>query len=169
MTDNTGDARSDRTDFWTGLVLAAVGFAFAVESFRMPRLSERGINPLTVPGIVPGVLGVALLVLGLVLALRGHNPARGRIGLAAIIGTGNQRLNLVVALSLNLVFALLLVGRLPFWIATFAYLAVFMGIFGFLPRRGDWGKRAALILAVSSGITAGIVYLFETLFYVRLP
>jgi putative tricarboxylic transport membrane protein len=169
MSDITGDARSDRTDFWTGLVLAGVGLAFAIGSFQMPRLEERGINPLTAPGIVPGVLGATLFLLGLMLALRRHDPRRERIGLSAILGTGNQRLNLVVALVLNVVFALVLVGRLPFWIATFLYLAAFMTVFGLEYRRDGWRKRAALILVVSSGITAGIVYLFESLFYVRLP
>ena len=159
----------DRTDFWTGLVLAAVGLAFAVESWRMPRLEERGINPLTAPGIVPGVLGAALLVLGLILALRSHDDSRGQIGLAAIIGTGHERLYLAVALALNAVFALVLVGRIPFWLATFLYLTAFMGIFGLEPGRAGWPKRAALILAVAAAVTAGIIYLFETLFYVRLP
>lgn len=136
----------------------------------MPRLEERGINPLTAPGIVPGVLGVALFVLGLILALRSHDPARGFIGLEAIIGTGSGRRNLAIALALNVSFALVLVGRAPFWLATLGYLAAFMGIFGLAldgpvaPR-----KRAALILVVSSAMTAGIVYLFETLFFVRLP
>lgn len=170
MTDNTGDARSDRTDFWTGLVLAAVGLAFAIGSWQMPRLEERGINPLTAPGIVPGVLGVALFVLGLILALRRYDPARGRIGLRAIIGTGSGRRSLGVALALNVVFALVLVGRAPFWLATLLYLGVFMGLFGLAGASPGAGrKRIALILVVSTAITAGIVYLFETLFLVRLP
>lgn len=136
----------------------------------MPRLEERGINPLTVPGIVPGVLGVALLVLGLILALRRYDEGRGRIGLRGIIGTGKGRRSLAIALSLNVIFALVLVGRAPFWLATFLYLATFMAIFGFAEvREGAWQKRAALILIVTSILTAGIVYLFGTLFYVRLP
>jgi putative tricarboxylic transport membrane protein len=170
MTEDTGHARSDRTDFWTGLVLAAVGLAFAVESWRMPRLEERGINPLTAPGIVPGVLGVALLVLGLVLTLRGHHPRGGPLGLAAIIGTGGGRRNLGIALALNSLFALWLVGRAPFWLATFLYMAGFMGIFGLAEASPQtWRRRAVLILVVTSVMTAGIVYLFETLFFVRLP
>jgi putative tricarboxylic transport membrane protein len=136
----------------------------------MPRLGERGINPLTAPGIVPGVLSVALLVLGLVLALRRHDLTRARLGLDAILGVGTGRRNLGITLGLNSAFALVLVGLAPFWLAVLLYLAIFMGIFG-LPeaRRGALGKRAALILVVSAAMTAGIVYLFGSLFFVRLP
>lgn len=170
MTDDAGDARYGRTDFWTGIVLAAVGLAFAVGSWQMPRLEERGVNPMTAPGIVPGVLGVALFGLGLVLALRRYDPKHGRIGLRSIIGSGPERISLAVAFGLNVVFALVLVGRVYFWIATFLYLATFMAIFGMVDTSRDaLGKRAALILVVSSAMTAGIVYLFETLFFVRLP
>ncbi len=171
MTDPAANRRQtpDRTDFWAGLVLAALGLAVAVQSWRMPRLEERGIDPLTAPGIVPGVLGVALLMLGLVLVLRGDDESRSRIGLSAIVGIGRERVRLGVALGLNVIFALVLVGRLPFWLATVLYLTVFMAIFGLEPGRAGWPKRAALIVVVAAAMTAGIVYLFETLFYVRLP
>jgi putative tricarboxylic transport membrane protein len=175
MTPPPAEARSERTDHWTGRILVVVGFAFAFESWRMPRLAERGINPLTSPGIVPGALGVALLMLGLVLALRGPDPRRDRIGLETIIGTGSERRSLVIALGLNVIFALVLVGRAPFWLATFVYLVTFMSVFGLADTSPDAvGKhlrprRAGLILLVASGTTAGIVYLFETLFFVRLP
>jgi len=170
MTDITRDARSDRTDFWTGLVLAAIGLAFAVQSWRMPRLEERGINPLTAPGIVPGVLGAALLVLGLLLAFRSRSPARTKLGLETIIGTGSGRTRLLVTLALNVVFALVLIGRTPFWFATLFYLMLFMGIFGMGEATAETRrKRAIVILVVSSAVTAGIVYLFGELFFVRLP
>jgi putative tricarboxylic transport membrane protein len=170
MTDKTGDARSNPTDFWTGLVLSAVGLAFAVGSWQMPRLEERGINPLTVPGIVPGVLGTALCVLGLILALRRYEPSRGATDLTGIVGRDNERVSLAIAFGLNAVFALVLVGLVPFWLATFLYMAAFMAIFGLAEaKRSAWRKRAALILVVSSAMTAGIVYLFGTLFFVRLP
>lgn len=168
MTEPATDRRP-RADFWSGLVLAAIGLAFAVASWRMPRLEERGIDPLTVPGIVPGVLGLALLLLGLVLAFRGPGAGRPRLGLASITGNRAESIRLALALALNLAFALILVGRLPFWLATVIYLAVFMAVFWVEPRRAGWPLRAALILAVAAGTTIGIVYLFETLFLVRLP
>jgi uncharacterized membrane protein YhaH (DUF805 family) len=170
MTDPTTNGRSpERADFWTGLFLSALGFVFAVEAWRMPRLEERGIDPMTVPGIVPGILGIALFALGLILALRGPSGDRPHIGLATLIGTENGPIRLALALALNLVFALGLVGRLPFWLATLLYLVTFMSIFGLEPRTPGAMTRAAIILIVAAAATLGIVYLFETLFYVRLP
>jgi hypothetical protein len=158
-----------RADLWAGIVFALVGLVLAIESWRMPRLEERGIDPWTVPGIVPGLLGCALAVLGAVLAVRGWNHSRGQRQHVSIFGTGDARVRLATAFGLNLAYALLLVGRLPFWLATFAYLAVFMGVFGLKPRVPGVAGRAALILAVVTAATAGVVYLFETLFFVRLP
>jgi hypothetical protein len=158
-----------RADLWSGIVFTLVGLAFAIESWRMPRLEERGIDPWTVPGIVPGLLGTALAVLGLMLAVRGWNDSRGQSRHVSILGTGDARIRLFAALGLNLAYALLLVGRLPFWLATFAYLVGFMGVFGLKPRIPGMAGRVALILAVAAATTAGTVYLFETLFLVRLP
>jgi uncharacterized membrane protein YhaH (DUF805 family) len=170
MSDPTTSGRPpERADFWTGLVLSGAGFLFAFESWRMPRLEERGIDPMTVPGIVPGVLGVTLFVLGLVLAFRRPSDDRPHVAMSDILGTGNGPARLAIALALNLVYALALVGHLPFWLATFFYLITFMSIFGLAPREGGAAKRAAIILAVSAAATAGIVYLFDTLFFVRLP
>jgi hypothetical protein len=165
----TGSKPQPRADFWTGLLLSALGFAFAFEAWRMPWLEERGIDPMTVPGIVPGLLGVILCSLGLVLAFRGPSDDRPHVGLSDILGRDDGPARLAVALALNLVYALALVGHLPFWIATLLYLMAFMTLFGLQPREPGAAKRALLILIVSAAATAGIVYLFETLFYVRLP
>jgi hypothetical protein len=156
-------------DLWSGLVFTLVGLAFAIESWRMPRLEERGIDPWTAPGLVPGLLGSALALLGILLAARGWTESRGQPRHVSILGTGHARVRLATAFALNLTFAVLLVGRLPFWLATFVYLAVFMGVFGLKPRNPGLAGRAAPILAVATATTAGIVYLFETLFFVRLP
>ena len=170
MSDPTTSGRPpERADFWTGLVLSGAGFVFTFESWRMPRLAERGIDPMTAPGIVPGVLGITLFVLGLVLAFRRPSEDRPHVGLTDIVGRGDGPVRLAIALALNLIYALALVGHLPFWLATFLYLSIFMAIFGLEPGEPGAAKRAALILTVSAAATAGIVYLFETLFYVRLP
>jgi putative tricarboxylic transport membrane protein len=170
MNDIPQEARPlARSDLWSGVVFVGVGLGVLVESWRMPRLEERGIDPWTVPGLVPGVLGLVLAVLGAVLALRGWRESRGQTDHTSIIGRGDARIRLVTALGLNLVYALLLVGRLPYWLATFVYLAAFMAIFVLEPRRSGAAKRALLILAVATAMTAGTVYLFETLFLVRLP
>lgn len=158
-----------RSDLWSGMIFAVIGLAVAIESWRMPRLEERGIDPWTIPGMVPGLLGLALCLLGVALAVRGWRHSLGQTLQVSIIGAGDARTRFLTALGLNLGFALLLVGRIPFWLATFAYLIVFMTVFALEPRKPGATRRGLLILAVGAGVTAAVVYLFETLFLVRLP
>jgi hypothetical protein len=94
-----------------------------LESLRMPRLENLNINPYTVPGLVPGILGVVLLILGTVLLIRsilrgGWRISAGSASFGLLRHKGLQRL--LLALLLTLGYAAILVGRLPFWLATFA-------------------------------------------------
>jgi hypothetical protein len=160
-----------RHDLWTGAVLTLLGLVTAAESWRMPRLEERGIDPWTAPGIVPGVLGAMLALLGIVMVRRALGEIRQDPGRppVRIFGWAEGRRRFLVALALNLVYALLLVGRMPYWAATALYVFTFMAAFGLEPSRPGAAKRALLFAAITAAATAGIVTLFETLFLVRLP
>lgn len=160
-----------RHDLVTGAILGLLGVVVAVESWRMPRLEERGIDPWTAPGIVPGFLGVALAVLGAILALRGFREWRAapHAPSVAVMGSGDGRRRFVVALILNLVYAVALVGHVPYWMGTAGYVFVFMAVFGLAPGEPGVLRRAALFATVTAAATAGVVHLFETLFLVRLP
>jgi putative tricarboxylic transport membrane protein len=141
----------------------------------MPRLEERNINPWTAPGVVPGLLGVVLALLGGAMALRslaagalrpraGQSEAEVREARAAL-----GRLLLCLALCLG--YAVLLVGRVPFWLATGLFVLTFVVVFEW--RRGD-AARARLAKLAAAGLLAGaamlaIPYVFEHLFLVRLP
>ena len=59
-----------RRDFFTSLVLIVFGLTVVAESLRMPRFETLGINPYTVPGLVPGVLGGVIVLLGMVMLVR---------------------------------------------------------------------------------------------------
>ena len=65
--DKTPGPRSDLADaaFWIVL-----GVAVLIGSFTMDRLERQGVNPYTVPGLLPGLLGIAMMALGGILALR---------------------------------------------------------------------------------------------------
>lgn len=174
--DNAGEGRATPTlarhDIWSGLAFTLVGVAFAVESWRMPRLAERGIDPWTAPGVVPGFLGVILAFLGAVLLMRGLREWQ-RVGANAvrvqIFGSGDGRRRMFFTLALNIMYALVLIGRTPFWLATFGYLVAFMVLFGLDPPRGDAVKRSAIFVCVAALSTLVIVVLFQKLFLVRLP
>ncbi len=53
-----------------GLAWMAFGIAVLALSWRMDRLEAQHINPYTVPGLLPGLLGVVMILLGVLLALR---------------------------------------------------------------------------------------------------
>lgn len=163
-----------RADLVTGLVLLTLGVATAVESYRMPRLEERSIDPWTVPGLVPGFLGVIIAVLGLALALRslaaGGMKATSHAGVDAV-EVRAARFRFVLCLVLCLVYAVVLVGHAPFWLATSLFVFVFIAAFEWKP--GDDRRRRIIKLVfatVIAAISAIVVpFVFETLFLVRLP
>jgi hypothetical protein len=174
------DRRADRV--WA-LLWIAFGVAVLVESLRMDRLAHMGINRFTVPGIVPGMLGVALLVLGGLLLGRavvarratataaagplGAAPSGVRVGPIAAATRGR----FAVGSLLFAVYALAMFGHLPFPVATFAFVTGFIGIAEW-HERGAAGKRLRGIAfaAVCGAATAGLVtYVFQYLFLVQLP
>jgi Tripartite tricarboxylate transporter TctB family len=121
----------------------------------MDRLERHGAALYTAPGLVPGLLGLVLLVLGVVLALR-----RGGSSKSAALTWGNTPL--VLALCLG--YAAGLVGRMPFWLATFVFVTAFIALFEYPARRG-----MALAPVYGAATSLVVTYLFETVFFVRLP
>ncbi|HVL71687.1 MAG TPA: tripartite tricarboxylate transporter TctB family protein [Beijerinckiaceae bacterium] len=162
-----------RADLVTGAVLVALGVAVVVLSWNMPRLEERNVAIWTVPGLVPGLLGIVIGLLGAALALRSvaaadlageadaAEPAEERAGMARLLACA----------ALCLVYATVLIGRISFEIATGLFVFAFVAFFEW--NRGDAPGRRGLKLAVAAAIAvaaaAGISLLFERLFLVRLP
>ncbi len=62
---------------WLALAWVTLGVAIAIASWRMDRLEQMHINPYSVPGLVPGVLGVLMVWFGSVLAWREWRAADG--------------------------------------------------------------------------------------------
>ena len=162
--DNLRERRADR---WSGLGWIVLGTVVIVMSARMEVPTHLGATFMTGPGFVPALIGAALCVLGLVLILR---ASWGRVdafldapGTAA---TGRAML----ALAVMSVFALGLVGRVPFGWAAAGFVTAFIVIFN-LPA-GSPSALARLVAkaAATGAVTAvAIVVLFERIFLVRLP
>jgi putative tricarboxylic transport membrane protein len=131
-----------------------VGAAILYASYTMDRLERLGAPAFTAPGLVPGLLGLVILVLGVALALRKRPAAATRFEI------GNTPLVLVLCLG----YAVGLVGRMPFWLATFAFVTAFIAVFEYPERR-----RMALAPLYGAATSALVTYLFETVFLVRLP
>ena len=143
-----------RSDVVQGAAWALGGGVIVYASWTMDRLERLGAPGFTAPGLVPGLLGLVILVLGVVLALRKRTAAGTRFEI------GNTPLVLVLCLG----YAVGLVGRMPFWLATFVFVSAFVAIFEYPERR-----RMALAPVYGAATTLAVTYLFETVFLVRLP
>lgn len=168
--DTPGDALPPRVDLVAALVWIAFGAAVAVGAWRMDRLAHLNINRYEVPGLVPGLLGAAIVVLGGVLALRSLRRMSVHAGAAAPpepLGA------LAGVFAATLGYALVLVGHgVPFWLATFVFVTGFMAWFD-RERQAALGRPRALQLlqaAIYGAATSAVVTLvFEHVFLVRLP
>jgi putative tricarboxylic transport membrane protein len=157
-----------RADFLTGLVFALLGLAVVWASLDMPRFEERNVNPYTIPGLVPGAVGAIILVLGAVLFARAMLAGGWRLNEMRFPGgPGVQRLALSLVLCLG--YAAGLVGRVPFWLATFLFVTLFVVLFEW-PQGGDrrW-RRLAVAVIYGAAISAAVTLVFQYLFLIRLP
>ena len=164
-----------KADFVTGLVLIALGIATVVASLDMPRFEELDINPYTVPGLGPGALGVVILVLGAALFVRAARAGGWRI----TEGTSGRRpswsdpgtRNLALAALLCLGYAAGLVSRVPFWLATFLFVAAFVAAFEWPLAHTHAARLRRLAFAVlfAAVIAAAVTFVFQEIFLVRLP
>lgn len=161
-----------KADLLSGIVLIALAAATLYGSWTMDRLANRRINPLTVPGLVPGLLSAALLACGIILTLRSLRrtaPGGWSALAAAVISPAARRAGVV--LLLVLVYTLGLVGLVPFWLATGLFVCAFILTFETwlaeprqpLLRSLPW----AFGLAIATAVIVTLV--FERAFLVRLP
>jgi putative tricarboxylic transport membrane protein len=157
-----------RADFVTSLVLMLLGVTTLVESLRMPRFTDIGESPYSAPGLVPGILGVAVALLGLILCSR--SVAALRAGAESEPGEGGW-LRALAAFSLCGIYAIVLVSRVPFWLATFLFIVTFILGFEFADpeMRERPIRRIAVGVAIAAVATAAVSYVFQEIFYVRLP
>lgn len=164
----------DRLDFVSSIVLIAFGALVLIESLRMPRLEIREINPYTVPGLVPAMLGIVLALCGVALLVRSTWRGGWRLGLTGQTARGfmtakpTRRTGLTLALTLG--YALLLFGLLPFWLATGMFVFAFV-VSTEAMAHGGWPPIVSIAIAAILAVTVGfgVNFVFEELFYVRLP
>ncbi len=164
---------SPRADFVSALVWTVFGTAIAVGAWRMDRLEHLHINKYEVPGLVPGLLGLAIAVLGVALALRAVGRGALRPAGAPSGEPGTDSRYMATVLGAMLLYAVVLVGHgLPFWLATLLFVAGFIFWFdrGRQAALGRTTARQAMLALVYGGCTSAVVTLvFQHVFYVRLP
>jgi uncharacterized membrane protein YeaQ/YmgE (transglycosylase-associated protein family) len=157
--------RSARSDLWGGAGWVALGLLILGESLRMDRFTAMGAQLYTMPGFVPGLLGAVIVLLGLVLMLRGWR--RFAHGAADVPGAPllNRRIGIVLMLSLP--YAVLLIGRVPFWLATALFVTAFVAIFA--PPEATRTRRWLVALVAGVLGSAIVTLVFQQVFLVRLP
>ncbi len=165
-----------RADLITGVILVVFGLAALVESYNMPRLAERHINPWTAPGVVPGLLAVIIALLGAVLALRSVAAVAFRrqqevLTDEEVAEARAARNRLALCCVLCFVYAVVLIGHMPFWLATLIYVFVFIIAFEWQTGEASSVRLRKFAIAGTIAALSAIVipYVFETLFLVRLP
>jgi hypothetical protein len=163
-----------RADFVTGIVLIALGIATVIASLEMPRFAELNVEPYTAPGLVPGALGAVILVLGGALFVRAARAGGWRLRARTPAPTwapARGTRNLAIAVALCLGYAGGLIGRVPFWLATFLFVAAFVALFEWrlAGTRAEQARRLAFALAFAAAVAAAVTLVFQEVFLVRLP
>lgn len=166
---------SARTDLITAAVFLVFGLTIIMLALRMPTFVDIGGSAFTAPGIVPGFHGTVIALLSIALAAR--SVYRGALkagggkpeGFEGLPGISLRRFFLAAVLCV--LFAVGLVGLLPFWLATAVFITAFAGIFEWDAAAPMGLRIRRLVTAAILGVVIGIaVYLlFQELFLVRLP
>jgi hypothetical protein len=164
---------SPRADLVSACVWIAFGAAVFIGSWNMDRLEKLHINKYEIPGLVPGLLGAAIVLLGILLVLR--SIARGALqpaGAPQPAPAGSRKYTATV-LGAMLLYSVVLVGHgLPFWLVTGAFVTAFIFFFD-RERQSALGRSTPrqLLLAATCGIVTSLIVslVFQDVFYVRLP
>ncbi|MFO1222926.1 MAG: tripartite tricarboxylate transporter TctB family protein [Burkholderiaceae bacterium] len=166
---------SARTDWFAAWGWIVLGTAILIGSITMDRLEHQHINPYTVPGLLPGLLGLAMIILGSVLALRSWR--RGALREAAPAWTEHrrdERRRIVVVAALCAGYGVVLVGHgLSFWLASTIYVTGSILILEGISRDPSARRLTpmAAVQALVIGVAASLItqWVFQDLFLVRLP
>lgn len=149
-----------------GLGWIALGAAIAAGAWRMDRLQSLNIEPWSAPGLVPGVLGLGMMLFGFALAFAGDRPVSRDAGPLPV-----PWLRLLAIVALCSGFGFIGLGRVPFEFAAALVIFVWISMLGWPTwpagaRRWRGLGRAALIAVGASFV---IAHLFQDIFLVRLP
>jgi hypothetical protein len=164
-----------RSDFWQGAGWVVFGIAVLVGSITMDRLESQNINPYTIPGLLPGVLGLAMILLGAVLAVRSYQ--RGAFTEAPEPFTPHQRevrKRVWTVIAICIVYSVGLIGQgLPFWLGSAIFIVASILILQRMdhdPERRRFTRKLwlqALVVGIAASVITQLV--FQEVFLVRLP
>lgn len=169
-----GRTTAPRSDLIAAIVWMGFGAAVLIGSLRMDRLQSQSINPYTAPGLLPGLLGIATLLLGLLLAVRSWRRLAAHPDQVTQPTSSVEKKRIVLVVGLCAAFAVGLVGHgLPFWAAAALFVTIAVLSLQQVQRKaaGESLTLAIFCKTVAIGLGAGIVItlVFQELFLVHLP
>lgn len=166
---------SPRSDLAGSVGWMVFGAAVLIGSIRMDRLEQQHINPYTAPGLLPGLLGLMMVLLGATLALRSWQRGKGQtLAAPASADEREQWRRIWIVVALCATYCVVLVGHgLPFWLASTIYVTGSILILQRLSRDADT-RRLSVMAAVKAlviGLSAAVItqLVFQDLFLVRMP
>lgn len=163
-----------------GLIWIVFGAAVVYGSWTMDRLQSLGIPPSTAPGVVPGLLGIGIIIFGFILLVRREAsiapafpeseaaPAEAAAPAADDFHWKRAALSAFLCLAYG---GALLGSGIPYWLLTAAFLFLHLVLLDesadvparFNPRRAI----TAAILAPAFALAVSLI--FQYIFLVRLP
>jgi hypothetical protein len=167
------DLAALRSDFLSALGWMALGIAILIGSVMMDRLEKQGINPYTIPGLLPGLLGIAMTILGALLAARSWRPHLLASAGKTPVNRAEQ-MRILLVLGLCLAFGVVLVGHgLPFWLAAAIFVTTAILCLQYQARKSTGEaltlRQFATTAAIGLGAGVAITIVFQEIFLVRLP
>ncbi len=142
-----------------------LGIAMLVGGYTMDRLEIRQIHPASIPGLVPMGLGAAMIICSLLLI----HSSRGQNTQAIKTEQGSAR-NLFVSIALCIGYAVGLVGKMPFALATGIFIFLFALYFSWTAEGSRSRSKLVIFTALFAAVFSGAIsLLFQYGFLVRLP
>ncbi len=161
----------EHLDFLTSILLFVVCVAAIILS--MGYWKQLGGAFYASPGFMPTIISAFLLVMSVVLffdSLKGSSISeRCRQLGAAVPATLHSKVfwRAVIGLAIFAVYIFVLLGRLPFWLASFL---VLLAILLYLNFEGKFQLKPVLRLVLIAALSVGgIVLLFQVAFSVPMP
>ena len=161
-----------------GLIWIAFGGAIVYGSWAMDRLTSLNIPPSTAPGVVPGLLGLGIIVFGMVLAVRRTSTLMAAPSFAASeveAAKADEPLDwkrILLSWALCLAYGGLLLGRgIPYWALTVAFLFAHILLLDEsdrVPARLTM-RRTLSAAAIALLVATAVALVFRYIFLVRLP
>lgn len=146
-----------------GAFWIVVGGAIFYASWTMDRLANLGVKPFSAPGLLPGILGIFIVLLGVAMLVRGKKQDSAE---------PIQWRRLLIPIAVCLVFAAGLVGRgLPFWLAAWIFIAAMIWTLQYRERKatGQLARLAGVSVSIGLAASVAISLVFQEVFLIRLP